>query len=69
MRLLHELAKIRATFDDPHMVSQATLIPLMVLAQQANLSDLAARRTASMTLAEAQGKAIGQNGHRISAGA
>jgi len=29
MRLLHELAKIHATFDDPHLVSQAGLVPVM----------------------------------------
>ena len=32
MRLLHELAKIHATFDDPHLVSQAGLVPVMALA-------------------------------------
>ena len=42
MQLLHELAKIHATFDDPHLVSQAGLIPVMALAQQAGLGDLAA---------------------------
>jgi hypothetical protein len=39
--LLHELAKIHATFDDPHLVSQAGLVPVMALAQQAGLGDLA----------------------------
>jgi hypothetical protein len=29
VRLLDELAKIHATFDDPHRVSQAGLIPVM----------------------------------------
>jgi hypothetical protein len=42
VQLLHELAKIHATFDDPHLVSQAGLIPVMALAQQAGLGDLAA---------------------------
>ena len=42
MRLLHELAKIQATFDDPHLVSQAGLVPVMALAQRAALSELAA---------------------------
>ena len=42
MRLLHELAKIGATFDDPHLVSHAGLIPVMALAQRAGLADLAA---------------------------
>ena len=29
VRLLHKLAKISATFDDPHLVSQAGLVPMM----------------------------------------
>jgi hypothetical protein len=37
VRLLHELAKIHATFDDPHLVSQAGLIPVMALAERAGL--------------------------------
>ena len=41
MRLLHELAKIHATFDDPHLVSQAGLVPVMALAQRAGLGSLA----------------------------
>jgi hypothetical protein len=39
--LLHELAKIHATFDDPHLVSQAGLVPVMALAERAGLSGLA----------------------------
>jgi hypothetical protein len=35
VRLLHELAKIHATFDDPHLVSRAGLVPVMALAQRA----------------------------------
>ena len=42
MQLLHELAKIHATFDDPHLVSRAGLVPVMALAQRAALSDLVA---------------------------
>jgi hypothetical protein len=42
VQLLHELAKIHATFDDPHLVSQAGLIPVMALAERAGLGDLAA---------------------------
>jgi len=42
VRLLHELPKISAMFDDPHLVSQAGLIPVMALAQRAGLEDLAA---------------------------
>ena len=44
MRLLHELAKIHATFDDPSLVSHAGLVPVMALAQRARagLGDRAA---------------------------
>jgi hypothetical protein len=41
VRLLHELAKIHATFDDPHLVSHAGLVPVMALAQRAGLGELA----------------------------
>ena len=41
MRLLHELEKIHATFDDAHLVSQAGLVPVMALAQRAGLGELA----------------------------
>src|ERR1019366_6228251 len=40
--LLHGLAKIHASFDDPHLVSRAGLVPVMALAQRAALSDLVA---------------------------
>jgi hypothetical protein len=43
VRLLHELAKIHATFDDPHLVSHAGLVPVMALAQRAGLGDLAGK--------------------------
>jgi hypothetical protein len=39
--LLHDLAKIHATFDDPHLVSRAGLVPVMALAQRAGLGGLA----------------------------
>ena len=42
MRLLHELAKNHATFDDPNLVSHAGLVPVMALAQRAGLGDRAA---------------------------
>ena len=42
MQLLHELTKIHATFDDPHLVSHAGLVPVMALAQRAGLADLVA---------------------------
>jgi hypothetical protein len=41
MRLLHSLAKIHAAFDDPNLVSQAGLVPVMAVAQRAGLADLA----------------------------
>jgi hypothetical protein len=41
MRLLHDLTRIRATFDDPHLVSRAGLVPVMALGQRAGLADLA----------------------------
>jgi hypothetical protein len=43
MRLLHDLAKTHASFDDPNLVSQAGLIPVMALAQRCGLADLAGR--------------------------
>jgi Transposase DDE domain group 1 len=42
MRLLHDLAKIHTTFDDPNLVSRAGLVPVMALAQRAGLGDLVA---------------------------
>jgi len=42
VQLLHELAKIHARFDDPHLVSHAGLVPVMALAQRAGLGVLAA---------------------------
>jgi hypothetical protein len=38
--LLHDLAKIHATFDDPNLVSRAGLVPVMALAQRASLGGL-----------------------------
>jgi hypothetical protein len=38
--LLHDLAKIHATFDDPNLVSRAGLVPVMALAQRAGLAGL-----------------------------
>jgi hypothetical protein len=40
VRLLHGVAKIHATFDDPNLVSRAGLVPVMALAQRAGLADL-----------------------------
>jgi Transposase DDE domain group 1 len=42
VRLLHGLAKIDVTFDDPHLVSQAGLVPVMALARRAGLDSLVA---------------------------
>jgi Transposase DDE domain group 1 len=40
VRLLHDLAKTHATFDDPNLVSRAGLVPVMALAQRAGLAAL-----------------------------
>jgi hypothetical protein len=40
VRLLHGLAKIHASFDDPNLVSRAGLVPVMALAQRASLGGL-----------------------------
>jgi hypothetical protein len=40
VRLLHELGKIDASFDDPNLVSRAGLVPVMALAQRAGLGEL-----------------------------
>jgi hypothetical protein len=40
VRLLHDLAKIHARFDDPNLVSRAGLVPVMALAQRAGLAAL-----------------------------
>src|SRR5256714_13856004 len=42
MRLLHSLARTHASFDDPNLVSQAGLVPVMALAERAGLADLVA---------------------------
>jgi hypothetical protein len=41
VRLLHELAKTHASFDDPNLVSRAGLVPVMALAQRTGLAALA----------------------------
>jgi len=38
--LLHDLAKIHATFDDPHLVSRAGLVSVMALAERVGLGGL-----------------------------
>jgi hypothetical protein len=40
VRLLPELAKIHATFDDPNLESQAGLVPVVALAQRSGLAAL-----------------------------
>jgi Transposase DDE domain group 1 len=42
VRLLHGLARTRASFDDPNLVSRAGLVPVMALAQRAGLAGLVA---------------------------
>jgi hypothetical protein len=46
VRLLHELAKIHASFDDPDLVSRAGLVPVMALAARAGLATLAGEQIA-----------------------
>jgi hypothetical protein len=40
VRLLHSLARTRASFDDPNLVSHAGLVPVMALAGRAGLPEL-----------------------------
>jgi hypothetical protein len=42
VRLLHSLARTRASFDDPNLVSHAGLVPVMALAGRAGLPELVA---------------------------
>jgi hypothetical protein len=42
VRLLHALAKSVASFDDPHLVSHAGLVPVMALAERSGLGELVA---------------------------
>jgi hypothetical protein len=42
VRLSHATVKTRASFDDPHLVSSAGLVPVMALAGRAGLADLVA---------------------------
>ena len=42
MRLLHSLARTRASFDEPNLVSHAGLVPVMALAERAGLAGLVA---------------------------
>jgi hypothetical protein len=46
VRLLHDLAKTHASFDDPNLVSRAGLVPVMALAQRAGLAGLAGAHVA-----------------------
>jgi hypothetical protein len=54
--LLHGLAKIHATFDDPRLVSRAGLVPVMALAQRAGLDVLVAEHVRI-------GRSCGVNAH------
>jgi hypothetical protein len=42
VRLLHSLARTRASFDDPNLVSHAGLVPVMAMAERAGLPELVA---------------------------
>jgi hypothetical protein len=42
VQLLHSLAKTRASFDDPNLVSHGGLVPVMAVAERAGLPDLVA---------------------------
>jgi hypothetical protein len=42
MRLLHTVAKTRARFDDPNLVSHAGLVPAVRLASNVGLEELVA---------------------------
>ena len=42
MRLSHGLARTRAVFDDPNLVSHGGLLPVMALAERAGLPELLA---------------------------
>jgi hypothetical protein len=42
VRLSHATARTRVSFDDPHLVSHAGLVPVMALAERAGLHDLVA---------------------------
>src|SRR3954453_22912470 len=49
MQLSHTRPGVSATFDDPHLVSAAGLVPLMALAREAGLRELADRRVSVPT--------------------
>jgi hypothetical protein len=46
--LLHTLAKTCASFDDPNLVSQAGLVPVMALAERAGLGAVHGSRQRSI---------------------
>ncbi|RFS44050.1 IS1380 family transposase, partial [Micromonospora craniellae] len=49
MRLRYDAPVVRATFDDPNLVSCAGLVPVMRLAEQAGLHDAVADRVSLPT--------------------
>jgi hypothetical protein len=49
VRLRHDAPVVRATFDDPNLVSCAGLVPVMRLAQQAGLHEAVADRVSLLT--------------------
>ena len=49
VRLAHAAAAVRAAFDDPNIVSQAGLVPVLRLAQSCGLHAVVAERVAVPT--------------------
>ena len=65
MRASHGLSRVTVRFDEPNLVSDAGLVPLMVLAERAGLSALADQR---LTLAGSAGHAAGAKVSALIAG-
>jgi hypothetical protein len=47
MRLSHDPMRTRASFEDPNLVSRAGLVPVMSLAERAELESLVAATSVS----------------------
>jgi hypothetical protein len=58
VRLLHGLAKMHGSFDDPNLVSRAGLVPVMALAERAGLGGLVAKQGAAFGHTKIQGKSL-----------
>src|SRR5260370_34594762 len=65
MQLSHDPIRTHASFDDPHLVSRAGLVPVMSLAERAGLQGLARRR---VTIGAAAGGNAGLKGRCPRAG-